>query len=320
LVASTNRVRFADARGESNPPMTTAILDVPRAAPTAAHNGSPKGVQLSRFWVMQLACWSVYAAALMVPWLGRYSVFSMIPNKLVIGGTGLLATAGLRLVYRRALQRTARVEALFALALGASAAVGTLWSAALVWLLGSSVGHQLGRIGSLEAGVPAFAGAPYHALVLLVWSLAYVGFISVREARRGAAAPKRRGAVEPAAVGAAVVADDRAVPRELLARDGRRTVVLAVDDVDWIEADGDYVRVHTRGKSLLLRDTMSRLETTLTTDFQRIHRSAIVNVSRVSEVSGLPNRELAVTLRGGARLRASRTYAERLRAALGMVR
>jgi hypothetical protein len=303
--------------------MTTAILDLPASAPETP----PTRGDASRFWTLQAVAWSAYAAALMVPWLDRYSVVVMIPNKIVIAVTGILLTSALRLVYRGAMRRSVPVERLLGLAIGGSAVAGTLWSAILVSLLGSSVGHQLARLGSLEAGVPAFAGAPYHALVVLVWSLAYVSVAALRgsrDARHGhgpaleRVPAKRRPAVTPAGLGASVAPDEAERPRELLARDGKRTVVLDVDEVDWIEADGDYVRVHRHGKPLLLRDTMSRLESALATDFLRIHRSAIVNVSRVSEVVSLPNRELAVTLRSGAHLRASRTYAERLRAALGM--
>ena len=253
----------------------------------------------------------------MLPWIGRYPMRVMVPNKLLIGATGVVASTLLRRVYRETMQRSARVELVFCVAFLLCAVVGTVWSGVLAFFLGSTVGDQLSNVGTLGSGIPAFAGAPYHAMVLLVWSLAYIGLSSLRIAPRG---QPRRPSVMPTSVGAPALNGDIPSPRELLVRDGKRTIVLAVADVDWIEADGDYVRVHTRGKSLLLRDTMTRLESALAAGFLRIHRSAIVNVARVSEVTALPNREFHVLLRGGARLRASRTYAERLRQALGIER
>jgi two-component system LytT family response regulator len=104
----------------------------------------------------------------------------------------------------------------------------------------------------------------------------------------------------------------------LRVRDGRRTIFLEPREVDWIAADGDYVRIHAGRTSFLCRDTIARLERTLAScAFVRIHRSAIVNLARVRQVS-THEKDLRVLMRDGTRLRASRTHAERLRVALGM--
>ena len=106
----------------------------------------------------------------------------------------------------------------------------------------------------------------------------------------------------------------------LVARDGARTELIPFDEIDYVIADGDYVRVFAGKRQLLLRLTMSRIEVALPAhEHVRIHRSAIVNLSRIRTLEALPNAELSVVLRSGITLRASRSYAERLRLALGVI-
>lgn len=106
----------------------------------------------------------------------------------------------------------------------------------------------------------------------------------------------------------------------LVARDGARTELIPFDEIDYVIADGDYVRVFAGKRQLLLRLTMSRIEAALPAHtHMRIHRSAIVHLSRVRTLEALPNAELSVVLRSGVTLRSSRSYAERLRFALGVI-
>ena len=100
----------------------------------------------------------------------------------------------------------------------------------------------------------------------------------------------------------------------IVVRDRDRVVFIDVADIDWIGADGDYVRIHTAGKSHLVRDTMAAMEARLDpTAFVRIHRSTIVNSSRIKELRPYSSREYAVVLKDGTRLRLSRRYRDRLR-------
>jgi two-component system, LytTR family, response regulator len=80
-------------------------------------------------------------------------------------------------------------------------------------------------------------------------------------------------------------------------------------DIDWIEADGDYVRLHAGAKSWMLRETMSAVERRLgPRRFLRIHRSTIVNVDRIRELRSFENGDYAVLLHDATELRLSRTY------------
>jgi two-component system LytT family response regulator len=98
-----------------------------------------------------------------------------------------------------------------------------------------------------------------------------------------------------------------------LVRSGARIQIVLVEDVEWIGAAGDYAELHVRGRSHLLRETMSALEHKLDPEkFIRIHRSRIVRSSSVTELRSIDNREYLVKLNDGSEHRSSRTYADRL--------
>lgn len=123
-------------------------------------------------------------------------------------------------------------------------------------------------------------------------------------------------------VAALGVAGDAVMPAEyitrLSTRVGDRLMVIRLADVSWIEADGDYMRVHTRGKSALVRMTMSDLERRLDPRaFLRAHRSALVNIDAISIVELLPHGENVAVLADGSRVRLGRTYKAAVLAAIG---
>ena len=102
-------------------------------------------------------------------------------------------------------------------------------------------------------------------------------------------------------------------------RTGQRTRLIALDDVDYMEARSNYVRLHAGERSYLVRDTLSGLEARLDRErFVRIHRSLIVNMARVQEVESLFAGEYVLYLRGGVRLTSGRTYRRALEAAFGL--
>jgi two-component system LytT family response regulator len=103
----------------------------------------------------------------------------------------------------------------------------------------------------------------------------------------------------------------------LVIRDAARIRWVRVDELDWIEAEGDYMRLHSAGKSHLVRKTMAELERALDPGrFLRIHRSTIVNLDRVREMQPFFHGEYAVILHDGTRLKLSRGYRPRLQAVL----
>jgi two-component system LytT family response regulator len=109
----------------------------------------------------------------------------------------------------------------------------------------------------------------------------------------------------------------RHLTRIVIRADGR-TVLLKVADVEWIEAADYYARIHSGGKSYLLRETMNELEAKLDPEvFFRVHRSAIVNLEKVKEIQPYTRGEHVVIMSGGAKVRLSRGRREKLEERLG---
>jgi two-component system LytT family response regulator len=105
----------------------------------------------------------------------------------------------------------------------------------------------------------------------------------------------------------------------LVVKSGGRLFFLRADEIDWIEAAGNYVRLHVGNQSHLLRETMTAIESRLDPErFFRIHRCRIVNVERIQEMQPWLNGEYSVVLRTGVRLTLSRGYREKLQDKLKM--
>ena len=104
----------------------------------------------------------------------------------------------------------------------------------------------------------------------------------------------------------------------LVVKSGGRVFFLRTEEIDWIEAAGNYVRLHLGEESHLFRETMNGMEGRLESrQFVRIHRSRIVNTERIKELQPWFNGEYVVILRNGTRLTLSRGYRERLQEQLG---
>lgn len=73
-------------------------------------------------------------------------------------------------------------------------------------------------------------------------------------------------------------------PAKFLVRSGQHTSFISPEEIDWIEADGNYAVLHVGGRNHLLRATMSALETELPANFFRASRSSILNLRRVKEL------------------------------------
>jgi two-component system, LytTR family, response regulator len=111
------------------------------------------------------------------------------------------------------------------------------------------------------------------------------------------------------------IASPRRYWKRLAVRRQGKTVFVEIADVDWMEADENYVQVHTGASAHLLHVTMTALEKALDPEmFLRIHRSVIVNVTRIRELQPAMHGEYVVTLAGGVRLQSGRMYHEKLKA------
>lgn len=98
-------------------------------------------------------------------------------------------------------------------------------------------------------------------------------------------------------------------PEKLTIKDGQEVHILPVEDIDWVDAAGDYMCIHSDSLTHIMRVTMKQLERVLNPAiFKRVHRSTIINVQRVKKIRAAGNGEHLLTLQCGAELKVSRTY------------
>jgi len=110
----------------------------------------------------------------------------------------------------------------------------------------------------------------------------------------------------------------RRAQEKLLVKTEGKVIFVPTDQIVWIEAAGNYVRIHTRDDLYLMRETMSGMERRLPLDrFVRIHRSTMVNFDDIKELLPTFNNEFMVVLTQGEKLKLSRKYRPDLERRLG---
>ena len=107
-------------------------------------------------------------------------------------------------------------------------------------------------------------------------------------------------------------------PERLMVKSGGRIYFVRLGDIDWIEAAGNYVRLHVGKEDHLLRESLTALEKKLDPGrFARIHRSTIVNLERIREIQPAFHGDYVVIIAGGQELALSRSCREKLEESLG---
>ena len=107
-------------------------------------------------------------------------------------------------------------------------------------------------------------------------------------------------------------------PEKLVVKDGSDIHLIKVADIHWVDAAGDYMCIHASGETHIMRITMKQLEAMLNpARFLRIHRSTIINTDYVNGAQTLGNGEYMLSLEGGAQLKVSRGYRDKVKQILG---
>lgn len=117
------------------------------------------------------------------------------------------------------------------------------------------------------------------------------------------------------------IRSERPVPKSerLIIKSAGEILFIRIAEIDWIEAEDYYARLHVGARSHLIRRSLADLEQELgTAMFCRVHRSAIVNLERIATLNLNPEGEYNVVLDGGAEIRLSRRYRQNLQARLGL--
>jgi two-component system, LytTR family, response regulator len=119
----------------------------------------------------------------------------------------------------------------------------------------------------------------------------------------------------------AMLEDIKATPRflkRITIKLTGHTILLPIDEVDWIESYGNYLKLHAGRESHLIRGTMQSLEAKLDPEkFVRVHRSTIVNIEKIKQIFPRSNGDQDLVLQNGEQLMLSRKYRDRFFAALG---
>lgn len=186
-------------------------------------------------------------------------------------------------------------------------------------LLMSGLFHLVGSPFAGEAGVwgEAWVGTVRWAHVnLLVYGLLVALTMRARRGRSSgpAVAARARAHLEPELEARSAGAGAAPVPEPRISfRTGSGVVLLTPAEIRWLEADGDYVRVHASAGVPLVNHRLDELEATLSPHgFVRIHRSTLVNAARVRQVRAAGRGDRDVLLDDGTTLRLARRRAARL--------
>lgn len=107
-------------------------------------------------------------------------------------------------------------------------------------------------------------------------------------------------------------------PERLLIKKLGREFLIQTNDIEWIEASGNYANLHIKDSVYPMRITMDKLEKLLPSNFTRIHRSTIVNLEQIQEIQALDTGDYEVTLRNHIKLTLSRRYRENFKALLSV--
>ena len=148
----------------------------------------------------------------------------------------------------------------------------------------------------------------YLLILAAVWSYRFVLLRLQGEARVLDApepAPQAQPAVPPAPA--------TARPERFLVRKLRKEFLIAAGDIEWLQAQGNYVGLHVNGHDYLLRSTLADfLEQLDPARFARVHRSYAVNLDRVAEIEPLETGDARLKMRDGTQVPCSRRYREAL--------
>lgn len=114
------------------------------------------------------------------------------------------------------------------------------------------------------------------------------------------------------------VKSGRKTLERLVIKSAGRVYFLRTDELDWIEAAGNYLRLHVGSDTHLLRETMNNLESRLDPErFLRVHRSTIVNIERIKELQPWFHGDYMVILKDGTQLPLSRSHRQKLQDRFG---
>lgn len=105
-----------------------------------------------------------------------------------------------------------------------------------------------------------------------------------------------------------------AADRKIAIKDHESTLLIDIDDIDWVDAAGDYMCIHIKGETMIMRSTLKSLMSRLDEEkFKRIHRSTVVNLERIVKATPLHKGEYILQLDCDEQLKVSRNYRQAIK-------
>lgn len=253
---------------------------------------------VSRFWRWQVAGWLAYGVAMFVAAAQVLTLDQALINKSVNVGIGFTLSLGLRAIYLELRRRGSSFAASLPWMLGACLVAGAIWSAAangFFWYY---------RLGGFDGMRPEhlFAWTLVHAIVYVTWCAIYLGARQVGELRQAA-----KLAQDARNVGAP----------PLVVRAEGELLRLPQEQIHCIEAARNYSCIVSDSGTHVVRQPLSTLASRLDSKaFIRVHRSAIVSVTKLKSLRALPGQEAIATLHDGREIRVSRSFRAQVEQAL----
>ena len=114
--------------------------------------------------------------------------------------------------------------------------------------------------------------------------------------------------------GSRLAEDSLSDSRKLAIKDHDSTILICIDDIDWVDAAGDYMCIHVGGETHIMRSTLKHLMSRLDPEkFKRIHRSTVANLERIVKATPLQKGEYTLDLDCGEKLKVSRNYRQEIK-------
>jgi hypothetical protein len=225
-----------------------------------------------------------------------------------IGGAGLLGAAITPLLLRLTRRFPVEGSRRWRHALIHAISIVSL-SLALIFIAHLLAGWLLtGRDPRLEGSLDRqmVANAPLLILCMAAFVAAAHAFIFWRRAEQESLSLAR---VRDQALQAGNAAEPKSYLTTVQVKSRGRTLLVPVAEIDWVETQGNYLALHVGSATHLIRETLASFESSLDPGrFARIHRTALVAIDRVQEISNLSNGDASVRLVDGTQLRLSRNY------------
>ena len=196
------------------------------------------------------------------------------------------------------------------------------WFRSQLVLMPVVIALAVGLTYGLRLSIFAAAGMPYGftrsdgfvSYQILKVALFYLLWIGIALAARLAAEGREQRRALSLTQDALSAAQARSAPeRRILVPLGDKLKPIEIEAICWIEADDNYVRLHTAAQDYALRKSLQDMLVELGEDrFVRIHRSAAVNIGEIDAIRPLPKGDAEIRLKSGATLRMSRRFRQGL--------